>query len=29
MWLTEEAAKANVQPQINNAQAILDACNNL
>lgn len=28
MWLTEEAAKANVQPQINNAQAILDACNN-
>ena len=28
MWLTEEAAKANVQPQINNAQAIIDACNN-
>lgn len=27
MWLTEEAAKANIQPQIDNAQAILDACN--
>ena len=26
MWTTEEAAKANVQPQINNAQAIIDAC---
>ena len=26
MWLTEEAAKANIQPQIDNAQAILDAC---
>ena len=25
MWLTEEAAKANVQPQIDNAQAIIDA----
>ena len=29
MWLTEEAAKANIQPQINNAQAIIDACKNL
>jgi len=29
MWLTEEAAKANLQPQINNAQAIIDACKNL
>ena len=28
MWLTEEAAKANIQPQIDNAQAIIDACNN-
>lgn len=28
MWLTEEAAKANIQPQINNAQAIIDACDN-
>ena len=27
MWLTEEAAKKNVQPQIDNAQAIIDACN--
>ena len=27
MWLTEEAAKANIQPQINNAQVIIDACN--
>lgn len=29
MWLTEEAAKENVQPQIDNAQAIIDACNNV
>ena len=29
MWLTEEAAKANIQPQIDNAQAIIDACKNL
>lgn len=28
MWATEEAARANLQPQINNAQAIIDACNN-
>ena len=28
LWLTEEAAKENVQPQIDNAQAIIDACNN-
>lgn len=27
MWLTEEAAKENLQPQIDNAQAIIDACN--
>lgn len=27
MWLTEEAAKENIQPQIDNAQAIIDACN--
>ena len=26
MWLTEEAAKENLQPQIDNAQAIIDAC---
>ena len=26
MWLTEEAAKKNIQPQIDNAQAIIDAC---
>lgn len=26
MWKTEEAAKAAVDPQIKNAQAILDAC---
>ena len=26
MWLTEEAAKENVQPQIDNAQDIIDAC---
>lgn len=26
MWLTEEAARENVQPQIDNAQAIIDAC---
>ena len=26
MWLTEEAAKANIQPQIDNARAIMDAC---
>ena len=29
LWLTEEAAKENVQPQIDNAQAIIDACNNV
>lgn len=29
LWLTEEAAKENVQPQIDNAQAIIDACNNI
>lgn len=27
MWETEEDAKRNVQPQINNAQAIINACN--
>ena len=27
MWLTEEAARENLQPQIDNAQAIIDACN--
>lgn len=26
MWKTEEAAKANVQPQIENAQTIIDVC---
>lgn len=26
MWKTEEDAKKNLQPQINNAQAIIDAC---
>ena len=26
LWTTEEAAKANLQPQIDNAQAIIDAC---
>lgn len=26
MWPTEEIAKNHVQPQINNAQAIIDAC---
>lgn len=26
MWSTEEAAKENVQPQIDNAQSIIDAC---
>lgn len=26
MWDTEEDAKANLQPQIDNAQAIIDAC---
>lgn len=26
MWLTEEAARANLEPQILNAQAIIDAC---
>lgn len=25
-WLTEEAARKNLQPQIDNAQAIIDAC---
>ena len=29
LWLTEEAAKENVQPQIDNAQAIIDACDNI
>lgn len=26
MWTTEEAARENIQPQIDNAQAIIDAC---
>ena len=26
MWTTEEAARANLEPQIRNAQAIIDAC---
>ena len=26
MWKTEEIAKANIQPQIDNVQAIIDAC---
>jgi len=26
MWLTEEAARENLQPQIDNAQAIIDVC---
>lgn len=26
MWATEEAARVNLQPQIDNAQAIIDAC---
>lgn len=26
MWATEEATRENLQPQINNAQAIIDAC---
>ena len=26
MWSSEEAAKENIQPQIDNAQAIIDAC---
>lgn len=26
MWATEEAARANLQPQIDNAQEIIDAC---
>ena len=26
MWATEEAARENLQPQIDNAQAIIDAC---
>lgn len=26
MWKDEESAKANIQPQIENAQAIIDAC---
>ena len=26
MWKDEESAKANLQPQIDNAQAIIDAC---
>lgn len=26
MWKDEESAKANLQPQIKNAQAIIDAC---
>ena len=29
MWSTEEAAKKNVQPQINNAQEVIDACNDV
>ena len=29
MWLTEEAARANIQPQIDNAQAIMDACDDV
>lgn len=28
MWSTEEAARANIEPQINNMQVILDACKN-
>ena len=27
MWADEESARRNLQPQINNAQAIMDACN--
>lgn len=27
MWQTEEDARRNLQPQINNAQAIIDVCN--
>lgn len=27
MWKTEEDARKNVKPQINNAQAIINACN--
>lgn len=27
MWLDEETAKKNVQPQIDNCQVIIDACN--
>lgn len=26
MWATEESARANLQPQIDNAQTIIDAC---
>lgn len=29
MWKTEEDAKKNIQPQIDNAQAIIDACNQI
>ena len=29
MWKDEESAKKNVQPQIENAQAIIDACKNI
>ena len=27
MWADEESARRNLQPQINNAQAIIDVCN--
>ena len=29
MWLTEEEVKENIQPQIDIAQAIIDACNDI
>lgn len=29
MWKDEESAKENLQPQIDNAQAIIDICNNI
>ena len=29
MWKDEESAKANLQPQIDNAQDIIDACKNI
>lgn len=28
MWASEESARANLQPQIDNVQAIIDACKN-